>query len=298
MKCPFLRESWVKSCQATPFKKVIEQTAESAADLCTSSAFQGCAAFKAQRGTTSSPPCPFLHESRAHFCSQDPTVRLVPCSDQVHSRCVTGNHHYCESFLGATHRTQSILEESGEFPMAMPAHFLFTHNHMWLDVSTEHDCHIGLDALLTRVLGRVEKLSFITSQGEQCPSVVLTTHGVNLHMVFPHPMQITCPNAQVRVDPERVLLDPYGAGWLFEGTEANGTDIRSGLLSGEPARLWMEREVHRIADMIRARASKEDNKQFPVAADGGFPVEGAIRLLRRNEISHFFDELCEHEEVV
>ena len=109
MKCPFLRESWVKFCQASPYRKVIEQTAESAADLCTSSAFQACAAFKEHRKSPSTPPCPFLQEARAQVCSHDPSVRFVPCCDQVHSRCVTDNHRYCESYLAAAHRLGRTL---------------------------------------------------------------------------------------------------------------------------------------------------------------------------------------------
>ena len=87
---------------------------------------------------------------------------------------------------------------------------------------------------------------FVTSQGLQCPSVLLTAYGASLHLIFPNPMQITSLNGQVRVEPDRILHDPYGAGWLFEGVEASGTDIQTGLLSGEKARSWMEDEVRRV----------------------------------------------------
>ncbi len=288
----------MKFCQATPFKKVIEQTSESAADLCRSTAFYGCAAFKERRSPPSSPPCPFLHESRAQVCSQDPTVRLVPCSDQVLSRCVTGNHRYCEIYLTAAHRSEAVVESRARSPMKMPAHFYFTRNHMWLDYSAEHDCHVGVDALLARILGRVEKLSFITSEGEQCPSVVLTTHGVTLHLVFPNPMQITYTNPQVRVDPEKMLVDPYGAGWLIEGTEVIGADIRCGLLSGDRATHWMESELHRVTDLLRHCIPAIRGTSAPLAADGGLPEEGAITHLRRSQIIQFFDELFSNVEAM
>lgn len=298
MKCPFLRESRVKYCQAAPYKKVIELTADSSADLCTSSAFQGCAAFREQGGPRSIPPCPFLHESRAQVCSQDPAVRHVPCSDQAHARCVTENHRYCEIYLSATHGAAALQGIERAFSVRLPPGFFLTRNHMWLDLSAEKNCHIGLDALLTRVLGRVDKLSFITSEGEQCPSVVITIHGANLHLVFPNPMQITGPNAQVRVDPERILIDPYGAGWLFEGTEPKEKDIRSGLLAGLEAQRWMEQEVQRVSDLIHQHAPAQDGKKRLLAADGGFPVEAAIKHMRRHEISQFFDELFTNKEVM
>jgi glycine cleavage system H lipoate-binding protein len=298
MRCPFLRESWVKSCQASPYKKVIEQTAESAADLCTSSAYTACAAFKPQRGAVPTPPCPFLQESRAHVCSQDPTVRFVPCSDQVLPRCVTGNHRYCENFLAAEHKRQSDRKTREDSLTPMPSHLYHSHNHMWLDVGPEHDCHVGLDALLARLLGRIDKLSFLTSQGEQCPSVILSTHGVQVHMIFPNPMRITAHNAQVSVDPEKIHSGPYGMGWLFEGIEADGRNIRDGLMTGEEARQWMHHEVRRAADLLQRRIPGEAGGKRVLAADGGLPAEGAIKLLRRNEISGFFDELFMNKEAM
>lgn len=296
MKCPFLRESWVKFCQATPYKKVIEQTADSSADLCTSSAFCGCAVLREQRLSPASPSCPFLHESRGQVCSQDPTVRFVPCSDQVLARCVTENHRYCEIYLDATHHPLPAHKTCGASPADIPPGFFVTRNHMWLDISTECDCHIGMDALLTRLLGRIEKLSFVTTEGEQRPSVLITIRGEKVHLVFPNPMRITSPNAQARVAPERVFYDPYGAGWLFEGTEPPGTEIRHGLLSGEQAQLWMEHEVQRATEMILRRTSEV--RERPLAADGGSLVPGILRQLKRNQILQFFDELFKNEEAL
>ena len=298
MRCPFLKESRVKFCEAVPIKKVIELTTDSIADLCRSSAFQDCAAFRKQEGSPSPPPCPFLRESRAQVCSQDPAVRRVPCSDQVLPRCVTANHHFCESYLAGVHPSHPVAEERGEFATAMPSHYFFTRNHMWLDVSDERDCHVGLDALLTQILGRVDKLSFITSEGQQCPSVLLLAHGLALHMLFPHPMRITCCNTQARVGPERLLHDPYGAGWLFEGFEAAGTDIRSGLLSGDEAKRWMVREVHRASELIRRYAADHEVGSNLCAADGGFPVEGALSLLQKEGVRQFFNELFRNEEAL
>lgn len=288
----------MKFCQAAPYKKAIERTAGSAADLCTSSAFHGCTSFTEPEGVHSSPPCPFLHESRAQVCSQDPTVRFVPCSDQALARCDTENHRYCEIYLAAAHGLPPSQEIHRDFPVTLPPGFFLARCHMWLDVSTEKNCHIGLDSLLTRLLGRINRLSFVTSQGEQCPSVVITTHGMNLHLVFPNPMQITCPNAQARVDPERITLDPYGTGWLFEGTEPRNKDIRSGMLSGEEAQRWMKREMERVTDMIHRYLPAQGDKRRLLAADGGLPVESAIRHLRRNEVSEFLDELFTNQEVM
>ncbi len=117
-------------------------------------------------------------------------------------------------------------------------------------------------------------------------------------MVFPSPMRITACNAQVRVNPERLRLDPYGTGWLFEGSEVHGSNIRAGLLTGDLAREWMSREVGRMTELIRRLGPSESASELTLASDGGVPVAGAVKQMRRKDIPHFLEELFNNEEAV
>ena len=49
----------------------------------------------------------------------------------------------------------------------------YSPNHMWLDESEDGSCHVGVDAFFTRVLGNVDKLSFVTPRGAGRPSAVI-----------------------------------------------------------------------------------------------------------------------------
>jgi len=108
-------------------------------------------------------------------------------------------------------------------------------------------------------------------------------------------MQILGFNAQVRANPHMLRRDPYGSGWLFEGKELERIEIRGGLLTGEPARRWMEGEVRRVSEMLRSRKLHE--REMSSAMGGGLPVDGVINFLSRVEIPRFFEELFDNEEV-
>jgi hypothetical protein len=59
----------------------------------------------------------------------------------------------------------------------------------------------------------------------------------------------------------------------------------------------MWQEAQRVTEIIQ-RASAEGRNATMLAADGGVPVEGAIRHLRPDNIPLFFHELFENEEAV
>ena len=102
-------------------------------------------------------------------------------------------------------------------------------------------------------------------------------------MSFPNPLLIERVNSRVRSDPARLTVDPYGAGWLFEGWELPGR-TRAGLISGQQAAAWQAEEQQRLA--------REIHQTHAVDCDGGVPVRGVAQLLPRQHLvclfQHFF----------
>ena len=104
-------------------------------------------------------------------------------------------------------------------------------------------------------------------------------------MSFPNPLIIAKVNSRLRSDPARLTIDPYGAGWLFEGYEIPGR-TRAGLVSGKQATAWQREERGRLTRHIH-------DVQAP-GADGGVPVRGVAQLLSRPDLvclfQHFFSK--------
>ena len=272
MACPFLKEGRARYCHAAPVQKLILD-GPGAADggRCASADYRQCTLATA--GGLQLDRCPHLEEIRVQYCSVSPVTKLVPFSDSQLSSCASNTYRYCDSYLllARPHSTTA------------PAHLLYAANHFWLDAEESGLCHIGVDGFLADVAGSVDGITFVTVRGTHCPSLALKVNGVEWPMSFPNPLMIQKVNSRVRSDPTRLMADPYGAGWLFEGWELPGR-TRAGLVSGPQAAAWQGQE--------RVRLSNEIHEAHTPGADGGVPVHGVAQLLSRQDLvclfQHFF----------
>jgi glycine cleavage system H lipoate-binding protein len=315
MRCPFLREAQVKSCQASSFRKVIPRASDSGMnELCSSPAHVRCAVVRSyHEGSPSPERCPFLHESLVQYCASAPVPKYVPYSESSISRCGNDTHLYCELYL-------SLAAPAGGSPLEtvpaagghatvdgidVPAGLRYAQNHLWLDVSPDGTCHVGVDAFLARVLGECDEVTFLTTRGTVRPSARLSVRGVDLPLLFPKAIRITSANSMLRVHPDRLVSDPYGNGWLFEGTlpEEGPKKPQSGaepapslpLLPGPEAAGWIHEEVSRLNHVVHDLASRPDPDGLRFMADGGTFAGGLPKHLTREETMRLFDSFFSSE---
>jgi glycine cleavage system H lipoate-binding protein len=291
MRCPFLREAQVKSCHASSFKKMIlRSTDHPDMEKCSSPDYVNCAAAKQHHeeepdGTR----CPFLQESLVQYCSAAPVVKYVPYSESMLTRCGTDNHRYCESYLSLAQPEKH--HDGNTDDISLPDHLSYSDNHMWLDVSEDGTCHVGVDALAARVFTPVESISFISHSGDQRPAAVLTIHGVDMQMVFPNRMAVTATNSSLRSNLGNLFRDPYYRGWLFEGRAADGKGTtRAGLRRDAEARKWMDREIRRMSEFIHSHVTGALPAGERFAMDGGIVHESILRQMNREEALRLYHE--------
>jgi glycine cleavage system H lipoate-binding protein len=279
MSCPFLREMQVKYCQTSAFRKLIPLAQTGRADeKCSSAEHVSCPVFRGQmENDPVSGTCPYLRESLMQYCGAAPVAKLVPYSESLLSRCGNDNFRYCQLYLAMAHPSVDA-EEADRAPM--PGQLKYSANHMWIDATEDGVCHVGIDAFLSRVLGKVERVSYVWLNGRHRPTAVLTVEGVDLEVVFPNPLLLTNCNLYLRADPSPLTSQPYTAGWLFEGVLEPGALDK--LFEGAAARAWMEREQHRINEFLQQQLCQ------PTAADGGQFVAGLARLLDRGQLRALF----------
>ena len=274
MKCPCLRETHVQRCSAAGFRKMILEALVAGSEKCTSPDYKTCPVYE-RNGVPDAPfaTCPFLEKPAVQYCAASATPRYVPWSEHSFSRCGGSGHRYCELYLsmaGAGRPEPADLIEE----MAFPRRLWYTHNHMWLDRADDGHWHAGIDALLARALGKVERIVFISTSGEQCPTAVVTTaNGMELPLLFPFRLRLTGCNLHLRADPVRLTESPYSFGWLFEGEGAPAVET---LYSGERDRRWFSDELHRMN-----RFAHEHVGATGAPADGGSIAPGAIADLGR-----------------
>ncbi len=306
MRCPFLREAQVQSCRASSVRKMIAQgPGQSTPERCTSDAYRDCAAAKPLlEDDAPTGHCPFLHDSLVQYCGAASLTKYIPYSEAVLSHCGTESHRYCELFLTFAHPgpvpephdpTGTTGEEMVD-AVRVKKGLLYSANHMWAEVSDDGMVHVGVDAFLAGLLGSIDRINFVTSQGVQRPTVVFTVNRTDVQMVFPVKMQITGVNTSLRTYPARLFSDPYTHGWLFEGTglqieqESTSPDASSRLITGKDAVEWMTGEVRRVAEFVHGITHASTPSGMVLMADGGTAQPGVARLFSRDQLLQLFNE--------
>lgn len=286
MRCPFLEEAAVCFCGVSPFRKMLLNTTRFADDeKCTSRQFTTCHLAAGRPEVKSGAgSCPFFCESLVQFCAAAPATHFIPYSETLLSSCQSEGHRYCDLFLnqaepGRVEEPQARATRAG-VPRVdgidLPLNLAFSPNHMWLDVSEDGSCHLGVDAFLAKVIGKVERVSFVARANVCQPAAVLRVYGVDLTLVFPGRVSIGRSNVHLLRDPDRVVSDPCGRGWLYEGrvpppvptAEADGGWFAH-LYRGKEALAWMKSETDRMTRFVHEILSQAGPAGQRLLNDGG-----------------------------
>lgn len=292
MNCPFLKEARVKYCEKSAFRKMIPIAGNVAQETCSSVRYAECAVYRRNAEDSQEAQCPYLRESRAQYCAASAVSRLIPYSEPKLSRCGSDSYRYCDVYLGAANPPAPSAGAKRDCLVGgirVPNWLHYSANHMWLDAAKGGSCHFGLDAFLTRVLGTVERITFLKQTGVHRPSAVLTVRGVDLEVVFPNPILLTASNLYLRANPAKLTADPYGMGWLFQGVQLPGQPpVTAGLIRGDASVPWIEREIGRMsAFLAECWVSRHG---AVLMNDGGVFSPDILRELNREETLRLFHE--------
>lgn len=320
MKCPYLEETQVKYCRHCAIQKMIVRTASYLPDeKCSSPQYNECPTFQQHDGdgVAASSTCPFLKEARVQYCAASPIRKFVPHSVGRASRCNGTGYRYCDAYLKfcqpaprwrerrAPAEAPSRSEWTETRGIRIPAWLYYAPNHLWIDPGEDGLCHVGIDAFLARVIGRLERLSFVPLKGVGRPVAFMTVEGADLQIVFPNSLSFCEAHLHLRANPSRVITDPYTHGWLFKGYDpgwrgARDRSVLAGLLPGRDAAEWMRADIDRLSRLLReSRACESRTRESPppqAAAvpspghRGGEPEEGIIQRLAPGQTFALFNE--------
>ncbi len=284
MKCPFFMETNVLHCRASAFRKMIVQSAgQDGHGRCSSPGYAQCELYREQsHDEFPVASCPFLEESAMQYCSAAPVTKFIPYSESVLSRCGNDGYRYCSLYLGMSQ--PAAIDPEAEPPA--PEHLHYSPNHMWIDRTVEGNCHVGVDALLAKALGAAESIAFMSTQGVERPAALLKVNGLDWQMMFPNRINISSPNYYLRADPGKIMADPYGSGWLFEGNEVDSS--LDGLITGAAAAEWMRQETGRLTKAVHDWIAAPQPGGARLVADGGEFAPGFAKHMDRESLLKLF----------
>ncbi|HEX9006869.1 MAG TPA: hypothetical protein VF889_06220 [Bacteroidota bacterium] len=271
---------------------IVRTAGHGGTERCLSPEYTQCPAAKQlHEELPSQARCPFLQESLVQYCSSAPVTTYIPYTESLLSRCLSGRFRYCGLYLAMAHPehpgTRSAAEEVEGIPV--PSRLCYTRNHLWLDVCEDGACAIGIDGLLAHVLASVDKVTYLTTKGTARPSAVLAVRGLEIQVAFPAMVQLTGVNPSLRTDPGKLIADPYGLGWMFEGSDPRpagrgAAPLTGGLLRGTEAREWMRDEYHRMSAFIHEVLARPGAAGARIMNDGGLIGRDALQGLSPEEV--------------
>lgn len=144
-------------------------------------------------------------------------------------------------------------------------------HHAWARVDSDRRVTVGVDALLARALGPVDRVELVAPGIEvEAGDPIGVLHSGDRHVPLRAPLagRLERPNDRVGEQPSLVNRAPYGIGWVSRIRPADVGEARSRLHRGPLGRAWFRTQVdHLIAEVMPGSGA------WAAAQDGGEVVE-------------------------
>ncbi len=161
-------------------------------------------------------------------------------------------------------------------PSALINGSIFYHpDHCWVKVEDPETVKIGIDDLLTQLITNVKivilpLIGSATGQGECCAHIIQEDY--ILAVISPLSGSIQTVNPRLQKEPELIINDPRGDGWLITIKPDNLERDLKNLLFGRKAFLWHQKEEKEIIARTDLILKRNPQGLGPTMQDGGVRI--------------------------
>jgi len=199
------------------------------------------------------------------------------------------NEEMGEDDLGTPCGKVSPLEENGmegslksDSSIRINGSIFYHPDHCWVQVENPEKVKVGIDDLLTQLIMNVKvvilpQVGSFYGQGECCAHIIRDDY--ILPVISPLSGSIQTVNHRLTKEPELIIADPRGEGWLITMKPGNLESDLKKLLFGRKALSWYLREEKEI--IARTDLILKHNPQAvgPTMQDGGVRIGGLHDML-------------------
>jgi glycine cleavage system H lipoate-binding protein len=160
----------------------------------------------------------------------------------------------------------------------LPEGAYLTEGHTWLLPQEEGVFRAGVDSLIASALGAVggvapPKVGQELLEG--APLFQLEREGRVLTVPSPVTGRVISVNGELQNQPELVVRDPYGEGWVCSVLPMRILEDKPVMRAGAKALAWLEREANRFSEFLWMRFPSEVDLGATIQ-DGGTPAPGVL----------------------
>ena len=161
---------------------------------------------------------------------------------------------------------------------------IFYHpDHCWAQVENPEKVKVGIDELLSRLIMDVKvvilpQAGSFSGQGECFAHIILDDY--ILPVTSPLSGFVQTVNPRLKKEPELIISDPRGDGWLITIKPGNLENDLKKLLFGRQALLWYQREEKEILARVDSMLKHNARAVGPTMQDGGVRIDSLSDMLR------------------
>lgn len=162
---------------------------------------------------------------------------------------------------------------------SFPEGVYYHQGHSWALPQEGDLVKVGIDDFAQKLVGKPREVYIPTVGSKVEQGEVGWKLGVDsktIEMLSPVSGEVVAINKRALEDPEVLIRDPYGEGWLMMVKPRNIKANIKNLLSGRLASAWMEATLDRLRERMRGELGL-------LYQDGGLPVSGLAKALSPEE---------------
>lgn len=159
-------------------------------------------------------------------------------------------------------RPVDVLDIHG---VRLPQGYYLHRGHCWVKLEENAEVRVGLDDFALRVLGpfgRIEAPLIGKEIRPDAAAIGVMRGDFTARLLAPVEGIVTEINARLRGQGDRAAADPYGEGWVLRAYAPRLRENLRGLMIGDEAGAFLDREITQLHQMIEEKAG-------PLATDGG-----------------------------
>ena len=160
---------------------------------------------------------------------------------------------------------------------------IFYHpDHCWVKVENSEKVRIGIDDLLTQLITNVKivilpQVGSATREGEYCAHIIQADY--ILPVISPLSGSVQTVNPRLKKEPELIIADPRGDGWLITIKPNNLENDLKNLLFGRKALSWYRKEEKEIIARTDLMLKYNPQAVGPTMQDGGVRISSLQDVL-------------------
>ncbi len=194
---------------------------------------------------------------------------------------------------GIVSRIKKSLGIFSASTLRVPAGLFYSRNHTWAHLEKSGTARVGLDDFILHVTGEVSLGSLLKpgdtiKKGELLASI--DHNGKLLNIFSPVTGTITGTNTGLCQEPDALMEDPYGKGWIYKIKPTQWIEETSNYYLADDAVAWAKMEVERVKEFVAVSSAKySTNSKFAVLQDGGELFDNPLSELP-DEVWHDFQK--------